>query len=649
MTLDWLAGWWVFAAAIMVVFAPGAIAALVIGLRGFTTLAAAAPLSLAVIGAASLVNAVVPFRWGVVAWVVAAAALIVAAVAVALVQRRIGSRWWREDSPLGRWRSWLPFVAVAVAVVLILPRELSVFGEPQNISQTFDNVYHLNAVRYILDTGTIAPTEQLIPGFYPSLWHSLVATVVAVSGAAIPVAVNVVSAVLAALIWPISLVYLVRQISGPRTGAMLITGVLAAGMWTFPYLMLDYGVLYPNALSIALLPAVLGALLTLTGLGAGPRPPTLLSWILLLSWVPTLALAHPSSLMAFFAIGLWPAAHAFARWLRRPREASEPAPRGKRAAILTLWILGFVTAGVLLLVARPRPDQAFWGPWQDLGSALVSFVTNGIQGQPWALAISSLMIIGIVAALLRWRRLWWLVAGWATIGFIYVVCTSFPEGAFRYGITGTWYSDSHRISALVPVVVIPLAAVGFGALVDLIVGAVRTKRVSSTALAGVLAVVGAAAVLVATQLNPTLERETASGRALYDISDESPLLTTDERALIERLPEQVPADDVIVGSPWTGASLSYALANRIALIPHIYEELTPDMRLIVGALDQASDDPEVCAALERTDTRWVLDFGQQEIHGGDHAYPGLSDLASVATLVDSEGPDARLYRITACS
>jgi hypothetical protein len=46
----------------------------------------------------------------------------------------------------------------------------------------------------------------------------------------------------------------------------------------------------------------------------------------------------------------------------------------------------------------------------------------------------------------------------------------------------------------------------------------------------------------------------------------------------------------------------------------------------------------------------VLDFGAAEIHGGTHAYPGLDGLVErgLAELVDSEGPDARLYRITAC-
>ena len=232
--------------------------------------------------------------------------------------------------------------------------------------------------------------------------------------------------------------------------------------------------------------------------------------------------------------------------------------------------------------------------------------------------------------------------------FIYVVCAAFPRGIFRYGITGTWYSDLFRLSALLPCVVVPLGAIGFGALVALAarLAAPRARRV----LALGLAVGGSAVVMVATQLGQPMSVAVASASAMYRITAESPLLTTSERALIDRLPEHVAPADVIVGSPWTGTSLSYALVNRRALVPHIYQVLDRDSTLIVDHLDQAASDPAVCAALARTRTRWVLDFGTQEVHGGSHGYPGLADIASsgVVTLVDSQGPDAKLYRITAC-
>lgn len=57
----------------------------------------------------------------------------------------------------------------------------------------------------------------------------------------------------------------------------------------------------------------------------------------------------------------------------------------------------------------------------------------------------------------------------------------------------------------------------------------------------------------------------------------------------------------------------------------------------------------MCPALEEEQVKYVLDFGDQEVHGRDHPYPGLKDLepSGVVELVDAEG-EAKLYRITAC-
>lgn len=636
--MNWLTDWGAFAGTALVIFVPGALAALVLGMRGFGALAAAAPLSLAVIGTASLVDAVVPFRWGALAWALSAALFIALAAVVRLLQRRWNGPW-REQAPSRSWQTWLPFVAVAVAVAVAVPRILYVLGDPQNISQTFDNVYHINAVRYILDNGHISPTRQLLPGFYPALWHATTATVVQVSGAAIPGAINAVSVVLAAVVWPIACVYLVRQIVGSNTAALLVAGAMSVGLGSFPLLMLDFGVLYPNVLSIALLPSVLAALVAVTGLGDGERPPLLTRWVLLFAYIAIVALAHPSTLMAFFAIGIWPAAYAGVRWFRTARERDIPR-RGVVWAALA-WIGGLAVASVMLLVLRPTSAQAFWGPSRTLSQAVIEVVTNGTVGRSWEWAVSILVIVGIVAILGWQRRRWWLVAGWATIAVLYIVCATVPHGMLRYGLTGTWYSDLFRIAALLPAVVIPLAAVGLAAVVGLLPHP-RWRVVAGAA--------GAAVVLVATQFGPAMKSETAYAHWIYQIGPDSPLLNTSERALIMRLPREVPRADTIVGSPWTGTSLSYALADRKALVPHIYQVMSPDMTTIATRLNQADSDPAVCAALRRTGTRWVLDFGAREVQNGDHAFPGLEGIATsgVVRLVDSEGPDAKLYRITAC-
>lgn len=639
----------VFAAAGLVLLGPGLGAALLVGLRGFRALVAAAPLSLAAIGAASLVNIVVPFRWGIVAWAVTALLLIGAAVAL----RRVVADSDRERVPLRSWQTWAPFAATALGAVLIAPRLMFAFWAPEHISQTFDAIYHLNAVRFIIDTGALAPTRQLIPGFYPSLWHALTATVALASGASVPVAINVVSVVLGAVVWPIGCVALVHRIVGHRPVALLAAGVLSAASGAFPLLMLDFGVLYPNVLSLALLPIVLAALVEVTGLGDGRRSPPVLRWLLLLAFVPTLALAHPSTLMAFLILGFWPAGWAGIRWFRTA--AARGVPRSRVVAARWAWGGGIAAALVLLLVARPTPREAFWGPYTTVPPAAVDVLLNAQLSRPADIPVTVLMVAGIVAIAGWQRRRMWLVLGWASLAFIYVVSAALPKDWFRYGITGTWYSDLFRITALFPTVVVPLGAIGFAALVAVAAAPLRSRAPRAAATtAAVVGIAAGALVIVLTQSGSALAVATASARTSYAIGPDAPLLTSFERALIDRLPEHVARDEVIAGSPWTGTSLSYALANRRALVPHIYDDLNGDLstdtRTILHSLDRALTDPAVCAAVRRTHTRWVLDFGDQEVHGGSHVYPGLAGLvrAGVATLVDSDGPIAKLYRITAC-
>ena len=645
--MDWLSHIGVFVVACAVLVVPGGLIAWGLGLRGFTALAAAFPFSMVAISATALSNVVFVFDWS--AWPVILVTAILLAVAILFrwIIARLSSaeRLWSQPALPRTALRWVPFAAVGIAVLCLVPRLVWIFGDPGAISQTFDNIYHLNGIRYILDTGQAAPTKQLIPGFYPSAWHAVVALVVQMTSTSIPVAVNIVSIVLGAIAWPLGCVFFVRQLVGDRPMTIIATGVLAAGIGAFPILMLDFGVLYPNVLSISILPFALSAVLIVGRLSPIPLP-TPIAWSLLLPWIAALALAHPSTLMAFFAIGFWPAIVGGVAYFRSAFAERRRSWRPSAAA--GAWIAGLGATTVVLLEARPTRAQAFWPPTMSPGEAILQVLTNSATGKPVALAASILMVAGMVS-ILGWRRRFsWLVASFATMAFIYVVGVSFPPDTFRYGLTGTWYSDMVRVAALLPVVVIPLAAIGFDAIVTALTrmtGRSQDRRAVRVAIATSFTVI----VLIATQFGPSMAVATASAKASYRMDSGSPLITPDEAALLARLPAHVGPEAVIVGSPWTGTSLSYALADRRALIPHIYQETDADMATILLELDRAGDDAAVCDAVRRAGVGFVLDFGSVEVHGAEHLYEGLADLegSDNVELIDEEG-DARLYRITAC-
>jgi len=218
-------------------------------------------------------------------------------------------------------------------------------------------------------------------------------------------------------------------------------------------------------------------------------------------------------------------------------------------------------------------------------------------------------------------------------------------------MTAAWYNNAPRLAAVVPLIVVPVAAVGAAAVWAWITAAVARRSTAGgpgTAARSGLAVGLVLVLVVATQLG-AMQQAVREAAASYALNADSPLVSEDEMTLLRRLPGEVPADAVIAGSPWTGAGVAYAISGREVLMPHTLMDIDPETELINDELDEAGARPDVCAAILDKGVQYVLDFGDREVHGAIHPFPGLDDLAtsSAVEVVDFEG-DAVLYRVIAC-
>ncbi|TFD50804.1 hypothetical protein E3T55_08375 [Cryobacterium frigoriphilum] len=656
----------VFLVTIGLLFVPGLLIGLALGARRLTLIALAPAFTTSVLAVTALANQFVPFRWGVVPVLVTAVVIAAVVFGAALLWR---SRLATPVESSGTKTLWLAGIAGLVfAFVAIGRRFMDIVGEPNHISQTFDNVFHLNAIAHIMDTGQASPlligTLSADAGgkiaFYPDIWHTLVALAADLSGATIPVAITVVNMSIAGLVWPLACMFLVRRILGPRPVALLLAGVLSAGFAAFPYLMIDFGVLYPNLLSLSLLPTALAVVVMIARIGAAGRLPLPALWVALIGILPGMALTHPSTPIALIAFGAPIAVAGLVRHFQGLRRLGARAPRYLFSVALALAALAL--AVVALLVVRPSMPAAFWPPRESIASAVLATVNNSVVGRPADWVIAALLLLG-VWAMLRGRTHRWLVGSFLIAAALYVICASFPVGVFRYGFTGTWYSDSFRLAALMPVVVLPLAVAGLVWLVDAVSslaerrlgkktdsreGALRPR--SRTGLAATVAsAVAVVAVAVATQTGSALAFATGAGQDAYTFTAQSPLLSPNEATLLDRLDDNVPEDELVAGSPWTGASLVYALSGQNALLPAILGDRDANTIILMQSLRDADTNPAVCPALDALDVSYVLDFGEQEVHGAIDQIGGFANLetSSAVELVDREGT-ASLYRVTAC-
>jgi hypothetical protein len=678
--VGWLEALPAIGIAALLLVVPGILASISFGFKGFAAVGLAPAFSMSFIAIASTVAPFIHVRWGALPLVGTAlvGVLIVWGLSWAFKWPRPRLTWVlgsRGESRL----AWLYPAALAaglIGAIALLGRDLLIaFVSPNSFSQTFDNVFHLNAIRWIQETGSASSLDvgrmSGIP-FYPAGWHALASLVQLASGAPIPVAVNAANLVIGAFVWPLSVLFLVRTVFGRNPLAVFSGALLSAAFAAFPLLLLDFGVLYPNYLGLALLPACTAQLLRAMRLGVGSGP-LLREWMALGASAIGVAIAHPNAFMALLAFAFVLSAGVYARYLSRSFSGGLGTFRRtgwKHVLAATLGFAAFLAVTILAWkLVRPPADAAFWPPTQTFAQA----VGEAVLGAPmrvlatWSVAI--FILIGVYS-LVRRRAAWSVLALFAAGVALYAVVSGWPAGSFRNYVTGVWYNDAFRLAALLPMVLIPVAVAGVLETARWWAGfASKFESSAQSAPASqrrpepltargqsragfLLSAAGAAllgVVLVLAAQYGQVATERVNARGLYTLTPDSPLVDSDEMALIDRLDQIVPPDAEIAANPWTGTPLAYAFADRKTLQLHILTSGTPEMQEVENGLRDAASDAQVCRAIQDLRVSYVLDFGSKEVNGGSHAYPGLENLQNspAVTLVAEQG-HAKLFKVLPC-
>lgn len=658
--------WIAFAApvtvAVLTIAVLGLPAALALRLRGFAIALVAVPAAFAVLALSAIALPLIGLRWSLLP--VLGVALLLA-VALRLLRRWIGAPAAERVGRLSRGDLWVGLGAAAIGGAVIAVSLAAGLGSPGAISQTFDANFHLNTVRYILDTGSASPlsmelTSPGAPGFYPALWHAFVALVVQLSGATVPVATNAALFVVSAVVWPIGAVALGRAVAGPSTRVTLVSGALAAAFPNFPLFLAGYGVIYPNLFALTLLPYLLVAGLQLLNLGPARRALPLATgtrWLLFLGALGAAVLAHPNVIHAAL---VWAAIPVLAVAWRAIRTRPVPGPSGllvtpsmapalrRSGAVLgVVALVGLIAAAWVFGQTYDNAWEGFYGP----RSAALQLIggTPHLAGHAWTVTI-----IVLLGSVLAWRNrsVRWLLGSAVALAFMYWVSDGFPSSEWRTAIVGPWYNDPRRLASLVPFGALPLAVLGASAAWSMLRPGLKrfaTQRARRPQLTRrVFAGFAVLFLLAAGQAGSFSAMQ--SVREGYN-AQKALLLDADERTLLERLDADVPAGETIANNPLNGSALSYALADRAVLFPHTNGNYDPRAYTLVTTL--VSDPVAACAASSELGVNFVLDFGTNYIfEDAGKVWPQFSKLkqlnrSPVLSEVDREG-DAVLYQITGC-
>jgi len=660
MIADWLAAWPSVIAAAAVLFAPGLAIGACLRLRGLALWALAPAASVVVLSVLAIVLGAAGIAWSPLSAGIGCVILI--AVAFALGRLLPADLRLASASPA---RGWLLPTALAVGAVLGGIRVLLYIGAPDAISQTNDAVFHLNALRWIAESGSASSFDvSQVTGsrvFYPAAWHAVSSLTIMLSGSAIPVGVNAVSLITAVVVWSLGITWLTHRAAG-SVAAAAAAAVLSPALIAFPMLMLEWGVLYPNLLSVALLPAAAGLVVAAPdwvadGARSGrPVGAAVLVAALLAGALGAVAFAQPATLLAWLVIAV-----SFFTWWALRFALRRPARRRMVfASVAAVWAIAIA---LWLLLSR-QTTGSHWPPFEGKLAVLADVLLNGQVMLPFAIGVSALMALGLVRAVMH-PPLRWLATGWLVFSGLYIIAASIGQPLLRRWLVGAWYADPYRLAALAPTVVIPLAAIGLVWAIEWIVSRTRARGGANTARDGAKPPaaspagwigVAASAVIVAIGLvaapvvmMPKVVENDWDDESRYASGPDS-WLSTDERALLERLDDLVPADARVIANPSTGSGFGYVLSGR-EVYPRTWSHpRTSEWRTIMESLRDAGTDPAVCDALAAYGSpEYVLDFGVGEATPGRFLVPGMTDFEGQPgfELIAQEG-DASLWRLTAC-
>jgi len=701
-----------FVAAVLLVV-PGLIVNLALGARGFDALGMAPLTSLGVLAIGTLMVPVVIGRWGLAAVGVSLGLLTLAAVlgrviiawsaggiavrrpALSLPSlRSVLSAHWRMPRRRTIW--WL--AAVGLAAGLVAANFVLGVGDPGRPSQTIDAGFHYNAVLSVIHSGfpdggqVGAASGAAATAWYPPLWHDVTALASSLTGVNVAIAANAVGWVIGGVVWPLSMVWLCsRVLPHARLLTSLALGLCCGAITLFPYIMLSFGVLWPNVLSLAALPAAIALMLMVFNLmprtpnaqddinssGAAADGATLdeyeaaavqrglavgpgLSWWTVLSvgflGCVGMSFAHPGAL---FALGLWALVGAVLLSARLVVRSRARGLRELRRSLLLLalgWTAGVVLWAAMNLVPGLNTVRDFNWPElmtmnQGMGQALT--LSTVITQAHWGLGAATLW--GFYR-LLKVPRLRWLLVSHAFLVFLYMLAAGSPSWLARE-LTGFWFNDAQRVAAMIPMTAVPLAALGITSAADMLASFVA--RVSSEVLGRPLSshrslgVATLGMLLLAVAIYPNQIGQGAA--VLHDRyrnqADSHLMVTADEQVLYERLATQLRTGETVLGSPFTGAQFSAIWSAHGVVIPHTGSNPTPDVRLVSLRFKSFMSDPVVCAAVKRLGVGAVVDDSDrfQAADERQSSYSGLVNLEGTPGLTPmGRGATVVVYRVGEC-
>ena len=471
--------------AVLVLTVQGTVVAVAAGLNRWLAVAVGPAVTYGVVGLAIVGFGAIGIRWNALSALLTFAVVIALSLGyrVVLARRRGASAappsrpGWRRDAPECVAAAGVIFGALAIGVAAWR-------GMPnwQSIPSNWDAVWHANTIRWILDTGQASPThmgefrnvETQAALYYPSTFHALAAVFAQITGAAPTTAYTLSSLAAAVWLFPVAAASLTWQLLIGRTtrwrtaGAAATAAALSASFTAVPYVEFNTASM-PNMAAFGI--AVPAFVLITSTLAHRDRLP-----LAVLALIGVFSVHLIGGIVVVTFLAAW--------WLL---EALPHPVLGRGRDFLTLLGVAVPTLAVLLPqflgvlaqaeVITGHEFLTYEGRRKGLFDAVFQH-TRHLNDFPIQNILIALAAAGFVVLLIR--RIWWPAAVWALL-IVSIVHSSAPFGGPVGAVAGKYsdlfYSDPRRLSAVVTLLLVPMAGVAlFSAAALAVAGARRLIR-----------------------------------------------------------------------------------------------------------------------------------------------------------------------------
>ncbi len=635
------------ALAIALTWLPGALVLAAARVRPLTTWVGAPPVTLALVYVGTAAARFLGIAWSV--WVLLATAAVVAAVLVGV--RRLTPRSWTVADPVQaagpRWGVagtifvvGLGIVALAVGVWIYV----TVSDRFTIVPQDFDAAFQANAVRFVAETGDGSPQGlrdvnswgSSTPYFYPAAYHALVALVDGASGLGVIAAIHA-----TAVTWFVAillgLVGLLRQL---RLGAFG-TGVallVATSFTSYPYELMWRG-LFPFIQSLVMV------------------VPTL---VLLMEGVKrrTLATGAATALAAVGVVAVHTSGATTLVLLGGPLVVALLVRYRADLRRVLLW-LGWTAALVVLMlvptvlaVSQISGSLAFdWPALKSVPDGIRAALLFGTGYRDDAqVVLAALVLPGALLALRRRHSpAWAFTVSMAAAMVLFVLAVS-VDNRLSSLLTGFWWNDQLRLSALVAVLA-PVFVAVLGDDVAELCGRVWARfgwPVPQPPLVRAsIAVVAAVALSVAYLA--------VAGRGYVDRNwwavayryTHGPVVSPEKMEAMEELATLVEPGERVMNDNVDGSVWMYALDGVTPVAGHYQRDTTnAPQRLLLDHFDEIAEDPAVQAAVRDLGIRYVVVMDGSIMEQWDRS-TGLDEIADQPEVFHEvfSNSDAAIYEI----